>query len=74
MQGELSVESNLIFIFMLQRVVSCTHEYHLLVKMFCARLCIPPRWPSGKVSASRAEGPGFESRLRRDFFGVESYQ
>ena len=26
------------------------------------------------VSASRAEGPGFESRLRRDFFGVESYQ
>ena len=29
----------------------------------------PPRWPSGKASASRAEGPGFESRLRRDFFG-----
>ena len=27
-----------------------------------------------KVSASRAKGPGFESRLRRDFFGVESYQ
>ena len=26
-----------------------------------------------KASASRAEGPGFESRLRRDFFGVESY-
>ena len=25
-------------------------------------------------SASKAEGPGFESRLRRDFFGVESYQ
>ena len=24
-----------------------------------------------KASASRAEGPGFESRLRRDFFGVE---
>ena len=24
--------------------------------------------------ASRAEGPGFESRLRRDFFGVELYQ
>ena len=34
----------------------------------------PPCWPSGKVSASRAEGSGFESRLRRDFFGVESYQ
>ena len=38
-------------------------------------LCLrPPRWPSGKASASRAEDPGFESRLRRDFFGVESYQ
>ena len=27
-----------------------------------------------KASASRAEDPGFESRLLRDFFGVESYQ
>ena len=27
-----------------------------------------------KASALRAEGPGFESRLRRDFFGAESYQ
>ena len=27
-----------------------------------------------KASALRAEGPGFESRLRWDFFGVESYQ
>ena len=27
-----------------------------------------------KASASRAEDPGFESRLRQDFFGVESYQ
>ena len=26
-----------------------------------------------KVSASRAEGPGFESCMRQDFFGVESY-
>ena len=34
----------------------------------------PPRWPSGKASASIAEDPGFESRLRRDFVGVESYQ
>ena len=33
----------------------------------------PTRWPSGKASASRAECPGFESRLKRDFFGVESY-
>ena len=34
----------------------------------------PPRWPSGKASTLRAEDPGFESRLRRDFFGVESYK
>ena len=27
-----------------------------------------------KESASRAEDPGFESHLRRDFSGVESYQ
>ena len=27
-----------------------------------------------KASSSKAEDPGFESRLRRDFFGVESYQ
>ena len=29
----------------------------------------PPRWPSGKASAPRAEDPGFESRLRREFRG-----
>ena len=27
-----------------------------------------------KASALTAEDPGFESRLRRDFFGVELYQ
>ena len=27
-----------------------------------------------KASVSRAEDPGFESRLFRDFSGVESYQ
>ena len=27
-----------------------------------------------KAPASRAEDPGFESRLRRDFSGVESYE
>ena len=48
-------------------VSSCKNLTHL-------HLFIPPRWPSGKASASRAEHPGFESRLRRDFFGVESYQ
>ena len=35
---------------------------------------IPPPWHSGKASASRAEDPGFESRLRRDFSEVKSYQ
>ena len=30
----------------------------------------PPRLPSGRVSASRAEDPGFESRLHLDFSGV----
>ena len=34
----------------------------------------PPRWHSSKASASRAEGPGFKSRLQLDFFGVKSYQ
>ena len=35
---------------------------------------VPPLWPSGKAYASRAEDHRFESRLRRDFFGVKSYQ
>ena len=39
-----------------------------------ASQCPPPRWPSGKASASRAKEPEFESRLRRDFSGVEPYQ
>ena len=30
--------------------------------------------PVVKAYASRIEDPGFESRLRRDFSGVESYQ
>ena len=28
------------------------------------------RWPSIKAPASRAEDPGFESRLRREFSGL----
>ena len=35
---------------------------------FLLLLLLPPRWPNGKASASRAEDPGFESRLCRDFF------
>ena len=29
----------------------------------------PPQWPRSRASASRAECPEFESRLRRDFSG-----
>ena len=42
-----------------------------------AELSLPTNRLGGlvvKASALRAEDPGFESRLRRDFFGVESYQ
>ena len=46
--------------------------------MFCYTLCLMAAdrlvGLVVKASASRAEGPGFESRLRRDFFGAESYQ
>ena len=52
----------------------CSSASLLSVRYVHDHPSIPPRWPSGKASASRAEGPGFESRLRRDFFGVESYQ
>ena len=31
---------------------------------------LPPRWPRGKASASRAEDPGFESRLRGILSGL----
>ena len=39
-------------------IIACDHLVGLVVK----------------VSASRAEDPGFESCLRPDFSGVESYQ
>ena len=45
----------------------CYHAPHFLYST-------PPRWPSGKVSASRAEDPRFESPLCQDFFRVKSYQ
>ena len=60
--------------------LSCHAQSFLYVLFFilcvceCSFVSWPPRWPSGKASTSRAEDPGFESRLRRDFFGVESYQ
>ena len=55
----------------------CTNEgdasVHVVARFTSISMRLP-RWPRGKASASRAEGPGFESRLRRDFFGIESYQ
>ena len=52
---------------------TCTHTHRHMLTIL-PELWRPPRLPSGKASASRAEDPGFESCLRQDFFGVESYQ
>ena len=56
-----------------ERSVQGLCDRSLLISCACLAILWPPRWPSGKASASRAEGPGFKSRLYRDFFGVESY-
>ena len=53
---------------------NCLNGNPALGRVFSPQFFLLPHWPSGKPSASRAEGPGFESRLRRDFFGVESYR
>ena len=62
------------------------HACRFIVASFCGPLCLSLAlcdWllqadrlfgVMVKASASRAEDPGFESRLRRDFSGVESYQ
>ena len=45
--------------------------------LVCTPLSVPIYRLAGLVvnaSALRAEDPGFESGLRRDFFGVEPYQ
>ena len=44
---------------------------HSLVRVPCAHCLVGL---VVKASASRADDPRFESRLRRDFSGVESYQ
>ena len=56
---------------LLQQWVVCIFFFFLF---FFSFVRWQPRWPSGKASASRAEDPGFESRLCRDFFRVKSYQ
>ena len=47
---------------------SMTETFHQnpCIRLTCTR---PPRWPSGKASASRAEDPGFESRCAGIFSG-----
>ena len=54
--------------------VNCTGYFHCY--LLCWRVCAGNRLVGlvVKASASRAEDPGFESRLPLDFFGVESYQ
>ena len=50
----------------------------VVIFIICIVAIRPPSYRLGglvvKASASRAEDPGFESRWRRDFVGVESYQ
>ena len=68
----------------------CFHFHHIMYScciMLCLNVCFLSFCPSVlfvesdrlidvvvKASASRADGPGFESRLCRNFSGVESYQ
>ena len=48
------------------------HAETVSVCPFSLSLSLSP--PCGKASASRTEDPRFDSRLRRDFFRVKSYQ
>ena len=60
---ELPIETKADWTRMHETVHTSEHQYHLrLVGQVV------------KASASTAEDPGFESRLHRDFSGVESYQ
>ena len=64
----------------------CTIYIHSYSAENLAAYIITPKWYTVsekgdhlvglvvKASPSRAEDPGFESRLHQDFFGVESYQ
>ena len=67
--------------FCLSLCLCCCLSLCLTLSLFPCSVCVCvslslwlPRWRNGKASPSRAEDPGFESRLRRDFFWVESYQ
>ena len=57
-----------------QSVILSVIDYGLALITMSQSSLRPHHRPSGKASTSRAEGPGFESRLGRDFFRVESYQ
>ena len=56
--------------------VYCVHARSLTGTQHASCRTVPHRLVGlvVKASASRAEDPGFESRWRRDFSGVESYQ
>ena len=68
--GEFGMQD--IIILMMMMMTSMTIRLHKRAFYLQSYMNRPPRWPSGKAFASRAEDPGFESG--RDFFGVESYQ
>ena len=59
-----------------RNLVSMANMDHVLSLLFQSESnqARPPCWPSGKASASSEKDPGFESRLRRDFSGAESYR
>ena len=52
--------------------VSCSRDARLTTRLPGRSVpgTRPPRWPSGKASASRAADTGFDSRLCRDFSGL----
>ena len=63
-------QMNIIVLFPLE---SIWEGYFRLLRFLTLPHHIPPRWPGGKASASRAEGPGSNpGHLLWDFYGVES--
>ena len=50
------------------RCIVVVLRHPLILKLYCLVGLVVT------ASASRAEDPGFDSRLRRDFSGVESYR
>ena len=55
-------------------LIGCCLAHSSPRSWFCTAIVLLFMATSLPVLCSRAEDPGFESRLCRDFFGVESYQ